>query len=58
MTKHHKTQIKEQIFEKKRMRSKIDLIDKWKRREEDLHAMIMKVPTKTLVFFFGNPHDT
>jgi hypothetical protein len=25
----------EQIFEKRRMRSKIDLIDKWRRREED-----------------------
>jgi hypothetical protein len=29
-----------------------------KKRRGFLHAMIMKVPPKTLVFFFGSPQDT
>ncbi len=29
-----------------------------KKTRGSLHAMIMKVPPKTLVFFFGNPQDT
>jgi hypothetical protein len=38
----------EQIFEKRNMRSKIDLIDKWRKNKRGfLHAMIMKVPPKT-----------
>jgi hypothetical protein len=52
---NHKTQIKNKSLKKKNEVQ--DRFDKQmeKKRIGFLHAMIMKVPPKTLVFFFGNP---